>query len=98
MNEDAVARLRETFADPPREFGPIPSWFWNDDLDDGEILRQIREFHAKGFGGFIPHARVGLSRRVGYLSDEFFRVVRLLATERQPGHGRPARVRRRRPR
>lgn len=76
-----ASRLHATFADPPREFGIMPFWFWNDDLDEAELLRQIREFHAKGFGGFIPHARIGLSRRVGYLTDEFFRLIRIAVDE-----------------
>lgn len=73
--------LSASFVDPPRAFGAVPFWFWNDDLDEAELLRQIRAFHAKGFGGFIPHARIGLSRRVGYLSDEFFRLVRIAVAE-----------------
>lgn len=71
----------QTFADPPREFGIYPFWFWNDDLTDAELLRQIHEFQAKGFGGFLIHPRVGLSRRVGYLTDEYFRLVRLVVEE-----------------
>ena len=74
-------RLHETFADPPRAFGIMPFWFWNDDLDEAELIRQIREFHAKGFGGFVPQARIGLSRRVGYLTDEFFRLMRVAVDE-----------------
>lgn len=70
-----------TFADPPREFGMMPFWFWNDELTDEEVVRQIREFHAKGCGGFIPHARTGLSRRVGYLTPEFFRLIRVAVEE-----------------
>lgn len=73
--------LHQTFADPPREFGILPFWFWNDDLQDDELLRQIHEFYAKGFGGFLLHPRVGLSRRIGYLTDEFFRLVRLAVDE-----------------
>lgn len=69
------------FRDPPREYGMIPFWFWNDDLDEEEIIRQIGEFHAKNLGGFIPHARMGLSRRVGYLTDEWFRYIRLAVAE-----------------
>jgi hypothetical protein len=70
-----------TFADPPRAFGIMPFWFWNDDLEEAELIRQIRAFHAKGFGGFIPHARIGLSRRVGYLTDEYFRLIRVAVDE-----------------
>lgn len=73
--------LHAAFADPPRAFGIMPFWFWNDDLDEAELVRQLRAFHAKGFGGFVPHARIGLSRRVGYLTDEFFRLVRVAVDE-----------------
>ena len=70
-----------TFSAPPREFGPIPFWFLNDDLEEEELLRQLHAFHDAHFGGFVLHARVGLSRRVGYLTDEFFRLARLLVAE-----------------
>lgn len=73
--------LHENFADPPREFGAIPFWFWNDDLHETELLRQLREFCSKGFGGVLIHPRIGLSRRVGYLTDEYFRLVRIVVTE-----------------
>ncbi len=36
------------FRDPPREFSAMPFWFWNDDLDEQEILRQIAAFEAHG--------------------------------------------------
>ena len=70
-----------TFSAPPREFGPIPFWFLNDDLDEEELLRQLHAFHDAHFGGFVLHARVGLSPRVGYLTDEFFRLARRLVAE-----------------
>ena len=28
--------------DPPREFSPAPFWFWNDDLDEAERIRQLQ--------------------------------------------------------
>jgi len=73
--------MHQTFVDPPREYGILPFWFWNDDLEEAELIRQIREFYAKGFGGFLIHPRVGLSRRVGYLTPEFFRLVRAVVEE-----------------
>jgi hypothetical protein len=69
------------FADPPAEFGIMPFWFWNDDLNEHELRRQLRLFHGAGFGGVLPHARLGLSRRVGYLTPEFLRLVRCVAEE-----------------
>ena len=65
----ALAQIRKLTLTPFRRFGPVPFWFWNDDLDRNELLRQLRAFHDAGCGGVIPHARVGLSRRIGYLSD-----------------------------
>lgn len=59
----------------------MPMWFWNDELTEAELRRQIGEFHAKGLGGFILHPRTGLSRRIGYLTPEFFRLVKAAVTE-----------------
>lgn len=73
--------LHTTFINPPREFGILPFWFWNDDLEEAELLRQIHEFYDKGFGGFLIHPRVGLSRRVGYLTNEYFRLVKVVVEE-----------------
>lgn len=73
--------LKAVFLDPPREFGVMPLWFWNGDMTEEESLRQLHEFYAKGFGGWIPHPRLGLSRRVGYLTDEYFRLLKVLVEE-----------------
>lgn len=76
-----LAVARAAFANPPREFGIMAFWFWNDDLTDHEIRRQIGEMAAKGFGGFVIHPRTGLSHRVGYLTEEFFRLVKVAVEE-----------------
>ena len=57
------------FLEPPREFSVMPLWFWNDALDEGEIVRQIADFEAHGVYGFIIHPRVGLPRELGWMSD-----------------------------
>lgn len=69
------------FADPPRSYGAMPFWFWNDDLEEAELLRQINIMHQQGFGGFVPQARIGLSRRVGYLTPTFFQLMRSAVAE-----------------
>src|SRR5512137_1154086 len=61
---DALAE----FQDPPREFSVMPFWFWNDDLKDEEIVRQIADFEAHGVYGFVIHPRIGLPREIGWLS------------------------------
>lgn len=73
---DPWARFLAAAAAPPAEFGLMPFWFWNDDLDEAELLRQLRAFAAAGLGGVVLHPRIGLSHRIGYLTPEYFRLVR----------------------
>ena len=63
------------FVNPPAEFRLVPFWFWNGAMEEGEILRQIREMHEKGVGGFCLAARPGL--RLPYLSQVWFDRVQL---------------------
>ena len=56
-----MEKLRNAFLHPEAEFGPIPFWFWNDDLDHAEIKRQIHAFLEKGIHGFVIHPRKGLT-------------------------------------
>lgn len=65
---------RETFANPPASYRPIPFWFWNSKLRGEEIRNQIHDFHARGIGGFFIHARFGLETR--YLSKEWMECIR----------------------
>lgn len=76
-----LGQLRTLFAGPPRQFGILPFWTWNDALEESELLRQIHEMHAAGFGGFVPMPDLGLSRDTGYLAEEYFRLLRLCVQE-----------------
>ena len=69
----ALAQLLE----PPREFSALPFWFWNDELTEAELLRQIADFEAHGVYGFVIHPRVGLPRDTGWMSDRLLHFVRL---------------------
>ena len=77
----AIERLLESLRAPEPEFRPHPFWFWNDDLDEGELLRQLHAFWDGGAGGVVIHPRIGLSRRVGYLTGEYFRLVERVVQE-----------------
>ena len=66
---------------PPREFSITPFWFWNDDLKEKEIVRQIDDFDAHGIYGFVIHPRVGLPRNFVWMSPRLLRFVRF-AVER----------------
>lgn len=74
-------RVRARVDEALPEFGVMPFWFWNDDLDDRELIRQLHVFRAAGVGGVVIHPRVGLSRRIGYLTETYFRLVRRIVDE-----------------
>ncbi|MBN2634568.1 MAG: hypothetical protein JXR66_13480 [Bacteroidales bacterium] len=73
--------LPQEFIDPPREFSVMPFWFWNDTLNDDEIIRQIADFEAHGVYGFVIHPRIGLPADVKWLSDEMIRVMHVAIRE-----------------
>jgi hypothetical protein len=70
---------REQFRNPPAAFKPVPFWSWNDDLQDEELIRQIAEMDAAGWGGFFMHSRVGLV--TPYLSEAWMDRVRTCVAE-----------------
>ena len=72
--------------DPDREFSLIPFWFWNDDLHEAELKRQIADFEEHGVYGFVIHPRVGLPRGIGWMSERMLYFVRL-AVEEAARHG-----------
>jgi hypothetical protein len=74
-------KLKENFLNPGPEYSPFPFWFWNDALDRDEILRQIRDFKAKGVDGFVLHPRLGIPREIPYLSKTYFELVRVALEE-----------------
>jgi len=65
--------MLESFANPPAEYRLAPFWFWNAELEESEIERQIREMHAKGVGGFFIHGRFGL--RTEYMGEQWLSLV-----------------------
>lgn len=56
------------------KLGMQPFWFWNGDMREEEIVRQIHEMKEKGIPGFMIHPRQGME--VPYMSREFFNRVR----------------------
>jgi len=67
------------FIHPPKEYRPAPFWSWNDDLDENELIRQIKEFKEKGFGGFFMHSRTGLITE--YMSDKWDKLTQACINE-----------------
>ncbi|MGC9395047.1 MAG: glycosyl hydrolase [Anaerolineae bacterium] len=73
--------MENAFLNPPREFSMAPFWFWNDALDEAEIVRQIADFEAHGVYGFVIHPRVGLPRDTGWMSDRMLYFMRVAVEE-----------------
>lgn len=66
---------------PPLEFSQAPFWFWNDNLSEDEIIRQMDDFRAHGVYGFVIHPRAGLPRSIGWMSDNMIRFMRVAIEE-----------------
>ncbi|HEU0193470.1 MAG TPA: glycosyl hydrolase [Gaiellales bacterium] len=75
----AVPVNEETFARPPREYGILPFWFLNGDLDPDQMRAQLREFADKGMPGIILHGRFGLE--VPYVGAVYLDRIRLAVDE-----------------
>lgn len=71
-----INELRRAFLDPADEFSPIPFWFWNDEVTEAELTRQIDDFRAHGMAGFVIHPRKGLSEKIGYMTPRWLALVR----------------------
>lgn len=76
-----IENLKYEFIQPADEFTPIPFWFWNDELSQEEIVRQMNDFYAKGVTGVVIHPRMGLPRTLPYLSEEFMDLVEVAVKE-----------------
>ena len=71
----------DAFLRPSDEFSPMPFWFWNDDLSEAEIRRQIGAFFEKGINGFVIHPRMGLPRAIPYLGERWLSFVSFAVEE-----------------
>ncbi len=62
--------------EPGREFSLCPFWFWNDQLSEKEIARQLNDFCDHGVYGFLIHPRAGLPKSIGWMSDAMIGYMR----------------------
>ncbi|MCM3207109.1 glycosyl hydrolase [Paenibacillus illinoisensis] len=65
----------EAFANPAAQYRIHPFWFWNGDMEEEQIKRQVNEMSSQGVGGFFICPRQGL--QIPYLSDAWFDKVRI---------------------
>jgi hypothetical protein len=67
------------FQRPPREFGILPFWFLNGELEPEEMRYQVREFYEKGMSGLILHGRFGLE--MPYIGPTYLERIKLAVAE-----------------
>ncbi len=88
--DSPTGRLDESaFAQPPSTSRPHAFWFWNGDLEEAELERQLDDMADKGVEEFFIHPREGLGGEVGvtentyYLSTDYFDKVGFVLEEAQ---------------
>src|ERR1700739_677092 len=65
--------LYAEFLNPPREYSPMPFWFWNGELDGKRIQEQIQQMVDQHVYGAFLHAGDGL--QTPYLSEDWFKAI-----------------------
>ncbi len=73
MMDETIKKFHTAFDGVTNEYRPIPFWSWNNELTEEELVKQIVEFQKVGIGGFIIHARMGLT--IEYLGEKWFSCV-----------------------
>ncbi|MGB8981521.1 MAG: glycosyl hydrolase [Anaerolineales bacterium] len=75
----SVPVIPANFQKPPREYGILPFWFLNGELDPDEMRYQLREFRDKGMPGIILHGRYGLE--TPYIGETYLERIRFAVEE-----------------
>ena len=73
MKNESLKKLQAAFSEDLRDYRCIPFWSWNGEVEETELLRQIDDMKRVGIGGFIIHARLGLT--IEYLGEKWFSCV-----------------------
>ncbi len=63
----------QSFANPSKEYSPVPFWFWNDEMSDEKIVYELEEMANKSISEVIIHSRKGMTFE--YLSEEWFHKI-----------------------
>jgi len=65
--------LLSDFRNPPATYRLVPFWSWNEEMEPGEIRRQVGLIKKGGWGGAFVHSRIGLT--TPYLGEDWFKAV-----------------------
>jgi hypothetical protein len=66
-------QLYTGFMDPPRDYSPMPFWFWNGQMEGPKIQEEIRKMVDQHVYGSFLHARDGL--QTPYHSEEWWQAI-----------------------
>ncbi len=69
----ALDRLRSAFLKPGADDAPLALWFWNGQLHEAELGRQLAELSEQGLGGVAVQARESL--QTPYLGERWWDAV-----------------------
>lgn len=70
---NVTKKLQSALKQDLTNYRAIPFWSWNNALDETELIKQIDQMYEVGMGGFIMHARLGLTTE--YLGEKWFSCV-----------------------
>ncbi len=76
-----MTQLFQSYPSQERELSQAAFWFWNDELSEREIARQLDDFQNHGVHAFVIHPRAGLPRDLGWMSDKLIRYMRFAIEE-----------------
>lgn len=65
-------KLKQSFAEPPREYASAPLWVWNDLLTEEQVVGTLRDLAGQKVRQVFVHPRPGLM--TPYLSEDWFRL------------------------
>ena len=69
-------RFIETFKNPETEYRPRNYWGWLENITPEETRWQIEKMHEVGLGGFVMHARGGLT--MPYMGEQWIASVKAM--------------------
>lgn len=89
VSRETAGKMKKNFETPPAECMPSYFWYLNTELNHRELRRQLRDMAAHGVRNVCPHPwppefrpeRMPSDMRPEYLSPDYFRAYRTIATE-----------------
>jgi alpha-L-rhamnosidase/Glycosyl hydrolases family 2, sugar binding domain len=71
--ETEIEQIYTEFQDPPRDYSPMPFWFWNGKLEGAKVQEEIRRMVDQHVYGAFLHARDGLE--TPYRSEQWWTAI-----------------------